>query len=81
MEITVGTVVFSKAGRDKQKMLLTVKTDGNYAYVCDGKLRKVEKPKKKKLIHLQRTNYTEQIDSENLTNSQVRGILDKYKPV
>ena len=81
MEITVGTVVFSKAGRDKRKMLLVIKTDGNYAYVCDGDLRKVEKPKKKKLIHLQRTNYIEPIDSDNLTNSQVRGILDKYKPV
>lgn len=81
MEITVGTVVFSKAGRDKRKMLLVIKTDGNYAYVCDGDLRKVDKPKKKKLIHLQRTNYTELINSDNLTNSQVRGILDKYKPV
>ncbi len=81
MEITVGTVVFSKAGRDKRKMLLVIKTYGNYAYVCDGDLRKVDKPKKKKLIHLQRTNYTELIDPDNLTNSQVRGILDKYKPV
>ena len=81
MEITVGTVVFSKAGRDKRKMLLVIKIDGNYAYVCDGDLRKVDKPKKKKLIHLQRTNYTELIDPDNLTNSQVRGILDKYKPV
>lgn len=81
MEITVGTVVFSKAGRDKRKMLLVIKTDGNYAYVCDGDLRKVDKPKKKKLIHLQRTNYTELINPDNLTNSQVRGILDKYKPV
>lgn len=81
MEITVGTVVFSKAGRDKRKMLLVIKTDGNYAYVCDGDLRNVDKPKKKKLIHLQRTNYTELINPDNLTNSQVRGILDKYKPV
>lgn len=81
MEITVGTVVFSKAGRDKRRALLVIGTDGNYAYVCDGELRKVEKPKKKKLIHLQGTNHTEQIVSDGLTNSQVRGILDKYKPV
>lgn len=80
MEITVGTIVFSKAGRDKQKMLLAVKVEGNYAYVCDGVLRKVEKPKKKKLIHLQKTNYTVDIDSDSLTNSQVRGILAEYKP-
>ena len=81
MEITVGTIVFSKAGRDKRKMLLAVRVEDNYVYVCDGLLRKVEKPKKKKLIHLQKTNYTADIDSDSLTNSQVRGILAEYKPV
>lgn len=80
MEITVGTIVFSKAGRDKRKMLLAVKVEGNYAYVCDGILRKVEKPKKKKLIHLQKTNYTVDIDTDSLTDSKVRGILAEYKP-
>ena len=80
MEITVGSIVFSKAGRDKRKMLLAVKVEGNYAYVCDGILRKVEKPKKKKLIHLQKTNYTVDIDTDSLTDSKVRGILAEYKP-
>ena len=80
MEVTVGTIVFSKAGRDKRKMLLAVKVEGNYAYVCDGILRKVEKPKKKKLIHLQKTNYTVDIDTDSLTDSKVRGILAEYKP-
>lgn len=77
MEITVGTIVFSKAGRDKKKLLLTVAVEGNYAYVCDGDLRRIEKPKKKKLIHLQRTNQTVLLENE-LTNSKVRKILADY---
>ena len=81
MEVTVGTIVFSKAGRDKGNILLVIKTEGNYAYVCDGNLRKTEKPKKKKLMHLQRTNYVLDIDEQNITNSQVRKILAEYKPV
>lgn len=81
MDITVGTIVFSKAGRDKKKMLLTIRVEGNYAYVCDGLLRRVEKPKKKKLIHLQKTNYIAEIDSDNITNSQVRRILADYRPL
>jgi len=81
VEVTVGTIVFSKAGRDKGNILLVIKTEGNYAYVCDGNLRKTEKPKKKKLMHLQRTNYVLDIDAQNITNSQVRKILAEYKPV
>ena len=77
MEITVGTIVFSKAGRDKKKLLLTVAVEGNYAYVCDGDLRRIEKPKKKKLIHLQKTNQTVLLENE-LTNSKVRKILADY---
>ncbi len=81
MEVTVGTIVFSKAGRDKGNKLLVIKTEENYAYVCDGILRKTEKPKKKKLMHLQRTNFVADIDAQNITNSQVRKILAEYKPV
>ena len=81
MEVTVGTIVFSKAGRDKGDILLVIKTEGNYAYVCDGILRKTEKPKKKKLMHLQRTNIVAEINSETITDCQVRKILAEYKPV
>lgn len=80
MEITVGTIVFSKAGRDKGNILLTVAVSDNFAYVCDGNLRKVEKPKKKKLIHLQRTNCVVDI-TDGLTNCEVRKILAEYKTV
>lgn len=81
MEVTVGTIVFSKAGRDKGNILLVIKNEGNYAYVCDGILRKTEKPKKKKLMHLQRTNFVAEINSETITDCQVRKILAEYKPV
>ena len=81
MEYTVGQVVYSKSGHDKGKAFIVTEIEGEYLYLVDGKCRTIDKPKKKKLIHLQRTNYTELIDPDNLTNSQVRGILDKYKPV
>ena len=77
MEITVGTVVFSKAGRDKRKMLLVIKTYGNYAYVCDGDLRKVDKPKKKKLIHISPTGTV--IEGSIKTNPQIRKILNNFR--
>lgn len=79
MDITVGTLVFSKAGRDKGEMFLTLSVENGYAYIADGDLRRVEKPKKKKLIHLQRTN--NKVELGEITNSAVRKIVAQYKPV
>ena len=54
--IKEGSIVKAKAGRDKDDLFVVVGIDGSYAYIANGKRRKVEKPKKKKLIHLQHTN-------------------------
>ena len=50
-----GDICVSLAGRDKGKYFLIVKVDGDYAFIVDGKTRKVLNPKKKKLKHLQST--------------------------
>lgn len=52
MEFSVGQIVRAKAGRDKDGFFIIRSVDGGYAYIVDGKRRKVDKPKKKKLIHL-----------------------------
>ena len=76
MEIKVGSIVRSIAGHDKGDLQLVVGLDNGYAYVADGKLRKVEKPKKKKLKHLQGTHFvTEEDFSEDY---KVRNILAEY---
>ena len=85
MEIKEGTVVYSKAGRDKGLMLVVLKTEPGYCYVADGELRRADKPKKKKLRHLQKTNYVSPSIEERLrsaqevTNSQVRRALEEYR--
>ena len=81
VEITVGTMVFSKAGRDKGMLFLTLDVDEKYAYIADGEFRKVEKPKKKKIIHLQRINTVVEFDKNSITNSMVRKIIANNKPV
>ena len=81
MDITVGTLAYSKAGRDKQNMFLVLKLENGYAYVADGDMRKAEKPKKKKLIHLQKTNYVYENVSENIENFEIRRIIAQHKPI
>ena len=48
-----GDVVLSVAGRDSGRCFIVIeKIDESYLALADGKLRKVEKPKKKKYKHV-----------------------------
>ena len=51
MELVTGQIVYSKAGRDKKRCFIILKVEGEYVYLADGELRKVESPKKKKVKH------------------------------
>lgn len=51
--ITLGQIVHSRAGRDKGKFFIVVGMSGDeYVLISDGDIRKIEKPKKKKVKHL-----------------------------
>ena len=53
MAIKIGQLVRSKAGRDKGRFFSVVKIiDDQFVLICDGELRRLEKPKKKKIKHL-----------------------------
>ncbi len=70
--IKEGSIVKAKAGRDKDDFFVVVKLDKEYAYIANGRRRKVESPKKKKLIHLQATNSF----AENYrTNREIKNII------
>jgi len=52
-DITIGQVVKSRAGRDKGNIFLVLSVvDDKHVLVVDGNLRKLDKPKKKKVKHL-----------------------------
>ncbi len=52
MEIEKADVVKSLAGRDAGELFYVLSTDGQYALIVNGKDRRTDKPKKKKLRHL-----------------------------
>lgn len=56
MDIQIGSIVCSKAGRDKGKFFAVISIDGNYTELADGDLRKTAKPKRKSIRHLAVTN-------------------------
>lgn len=81
-DISVGQVVVSTAGRDKNhKFIVLCIIDDQYVYISDGDIRKVEKPKKKKIKHLKKLNYVaenlkDKLEScGKLSNSEIRKLL------
>lgn len=84
MEIIEGSIVRSIAGRDKGERFIVLVREGDYAYLADGDLRKVERPKKKKLKHLQGSYAVSEVikdklhADEEITNSQVRKALAEF---
>lgn len=52
-DIMIGQYVRSKAGRDRDRIFIIMKiVDEKYVLIADGDLRRIEKPKKKKIRHL-----------------------------
>ena len=48
MSIVRGSIVRAKAGREKDNFFVVLRVESGYAYIADGRTRKLEKPKKKK---------------------------------
>ena len=71
-----GTVVIASAGKEKGGFYVVTDILGErYVSIADGKLRTIEKPKKKNIAHLKRTNT---VISEIRTNRQLRIFLSQY---
>lgn len=84
MEIDKSDIVLSMAGRDKGKYFFVIEKEDEFALLSDGKLRKLEKPKRKKLRHLR---FASKSDSraankirsgEKVLNSELRRELAEF---
>ena len=85
----LGKFATSKAGHDKDRLYLIVGEEEECVYLCDGRLRGVEHPKKKKkkhiqVIHSSARNTLIQSIQQNLPgerdeiNRQIRETLEDY---
>jgi ribosomal protein L14E/L6E/L27E len=81
-----GSVVISKSGRDKGRRFIVLRAEGDYVFLADGELRKVDKPKKKKIKHIQKTNSVSEAVREKtaggaqVENFEIRRALSEFEP-
>jgi large subunit ribosomal protein L14e len=84
--LTLGQIVVSKAGRDIGRKFVVVKiVDDLYVQIADGDLRRMEKPKKKKIKHLEPVGETVETLAAKLrndarpTNAEIRRAIAGLK--
>lgn len=75
MEIKVGTVVISKAGRDKGRFMVVTEVLSDKVVVIDGKERPIERPKLKNIKHIAYTKHKIS-EYDMAANSRIRKALN-----
>ena len=84
MDISKSDIIESLAGRDKGKYFYVIDVEDNYVLIADGKGRKLENPKRKKLKHVRRVTRTETrvaakiLNGEKVLNSELRRDLATF---
>lgn len=77
-----GMFALSLAGHDKGQMYVIIKEEGEYVYLADGRIRTMEKCKKKKKKHIQliKTGLDENLltkleNAQTIYNEEIRHAL------
>ena len=79
--LQIGSIVISTMGRDKGTYFIVVEVEENYVYLVDGSIRKIDRPKKKKIKHIELTSLFEEniaskvVNKHKITNQDVKKAL------
>ena len=75
MELAMGDVVKSIAGKDRGSYFCVVELKDSYCFLRDGKIHKLDNPKRKSFKHVQKTPY--RLQSEALqVNKHLKKAID-----
>lgn len=84
-KFSLGDIVLSNAGRDSGRHFVVVAVEGNFVYLCDGDLHKMDKPKKKKIKHIKSTGGKSEyvaaklIEESKATNTELRRAISEFE--
>lgn len=76
MEFCKGDLILCMAGREKDRLMCVLNFDGKYVYVCDGKERPLDNPKRKNPKHVKKTD-KKLTDNMFSTDRALRKALSK----
>ena len=73
--VKTGSVVMPLKGRDAGRAMMVLGISGNYAFIADGRHRKISAPKKKNLCHLRILCEDTELCGDTLTDGKLRRLL------
>lgn len=71
-ELKTGGFAVSKAGHDLGKTYVILYMDSEYVYLVDGRIRTIDRPKKKKKKHVDGIDLIDPLLVEKVANCSVR---------
>jgi len=76
----IGQIVFVKTGSGKGDAFIVISIQNEYIYLVDGKRRPLIKPKKKKVMHVQPTNYIAHLETDGraLQDADIRKRINEF---
>lgn len=79
----IGGIVKTLAGHDKDQLFVIIDKQDEYVYLVDGRVRTLQKPKKKKEKHIQYvdqldSSYTKSIIEQSILDAHIKKILKQY---
>lgn len=83
----VGDIVISTYGHDTGEWYIVKYTDEQFVYLINGSTKTVDKPKKKKIKHIYKTEYNSNEVAEKLIsgsyiqNAEIRKALKFFKNI
>lgn len=76
MDIVIGMLVKSIAGRDKGLCFVAAGIHDGRVLIADGRKHKLESPKSKSIKHISPVG--EKINTDGLTNKKLRCLINEY---
>jgi len=71
-EFTTGGYVLAKSGHDKGKYYVIFHTDNEYVYLVDGRIRTMDRPKRKKRMHVIMLAQIDQTLADKVNNKSIK---------
>ena len=77
-------LAISRSGHDKDSLYVIIKEEANMVYLADGKLKPIEKPKKKNRKHIQiiknlPKEITEVFTQQDFRNEEIKRAIKLYQ--
>ncbi len=80
-----GMLAWSRAGHDCGQLYVITDVQGEYVFLSDGRLKPLERPKKKKIKHIQVVRrIPEELDGiaeGNVKNEEIRKVIRRFSDV